>query len=47
LAPGRAISLDWLPSAHEDVLAQRKRERPKAQLKSILSEMLSERLAPP
>ncbi|HYD88052.1 MAG TPA: NAD(P)/FAD-dependent oxidoreductase [Vitreimonas sp.] len=44
-APGEAIVIDWLPQADEDALAQRKRERPKAQLKSILAELLSERLA--
>lgn len=42
---GEAIEIDWLPDAPPDLLAARKRERPKAQLKSILSEMLSERLA--
>jgi hypothetical protein len=43
--PGEAIVIDWLPGAGEDVLAQRKRERPKAQLKSVLADMLPERLA--
>ena len=43
--PGEAIVIDWLPQAEEDVFAARKRARPKAQLKSILGEMLSERLA--
>lgn len=41
---GEAIKIDWLPDAAADVLAQRKRERPKAQLKTILSELLTERL---
>lgn len=44
-APGEAISINWLPDAKDDALAARKRERPKAHLKSILAEMLSERLA--
>ena len=44
-APGEAISIDWLPDASEDWLAERKRARPKAQLKSALAEMLSDRLA--
>jgi predicted Rossmann fold flavoprotein len=44
-APGESIAIDWLPDADEDALAARKRERPKAQLKSVLAEMLSERLA--
>lgn len=42
---GDPIVIDWLPDAAEDVLAARKRERPKAQLKSILAEVLSDRLA--
>jgi len=44
-APGDAISVDWLPDTPEDALAARKRERPKAQLKTALAEMLPERLA--
>ena len=40
-----AIVIDWLPDAGEDALAARKRDRPKAQLKSVLGEMLPERLA--
>jgi len=43
--PGEPILVDWLPEDPEDWLAQRKRERPKAQLKSVLAEILSERLA--
>jgi predicted Rossmann fold flavoprotein len=43
--PGEEIEIDWLPDAEEDALARRKRERPKAQLKSILAELLSDRLA--
>lgn len=43
--PGETVVLDWLPDAADDILAARKRERPKAQLKSVLSELLSERLA--
>jgi predicted Rossmann fold flavoprotein len=42
---GEAIEIDWLPDVPEDALAQRKRERPKALLKSILAEMLPDRLA--
>jgi predicted Rossmann fold flavoprotein len=42
---GSSIEIDWLPEADEETLARRKRERPKAQLKSVLGEMLSERLA--
>ncbi len=43
--PSDAIEIDWAPDAPEDWLAQRKRERPKAQIKSLLSEILSDRLA--
>jgi predicted Rossmann fold flavoprotein len=42
---GESISIDWLPDAPEDALAARKRERPKAQLKTALGEFFSERLA--
>jgi predicted Rossmann fold flavoprotein len=42
---GEEIVVDWLPDAADDILAQRKRERPKAQLKSVLGELLSDRLA--
>jgi predicted Rossmann fold flavoprotein len=42
---GDPILIDWLPDANEDWLAQRKRERPKAQLKSVLAEAMSDRLA--
>ena len=41
--PATTIEVDWLPDAAEDVLAARKRERPKAQLKSVLAELLPER----
>ncbi len=44
-SPGEAIVIDWLPDAGEDALVERKRARPKAQLKSVLGEMMSERLA--
>ena len=43
--PGESIEIDWLPEHAPDVLAQRKRERPKAHLKSVLAHMMSERLA--
>ncbi|MEZ5972467.1 MAG: NAD(P)/FAD-dependent oxidoreductase [Hyphomonadaceae bacterium] len=43
--PGRTIEIDWLPDATPDVLAARKRERPKAQLKSVVAELLSDRVA--
>jgi len=42
---GDAIEIDWAPDAPDDWLAQRKRERPKAQIKSLLGEILSDRLA--
>ncbi|MEQ1618904.1 MAG: NAD(P)/FAD-dependent oxidoreductase, partial [Terricaulis sp.] len=42
---GESLDIDWLPDAAEDTLAQRKRARPKAMLRSVLAEMLSERLA--
>lgn len=42
---GQAIAVDWLPDVDEDVLAARKRERPKALLKNILGELVSDRLA--
>lgn len=42
---GESIAIDWLPDAAEDALAARKRERPKAQVKSVLAEMLPERFA--
>lgn len=42
---GDEIEIDWLPDAAEDALAPRKRERPKVQLKTILAELMSERLA--
>jgi predicted Rossmann fold flavoprotein len=43
--PGEDITIDWLPDDPEDVLLRCKRERPKAQLKSVLARMMSERLA--
>jgi predicted Rossmann fold flavoprotein len=42
---GQEIVVDWLPDAGEDALAARKRERPKAQVRTVLAEMLPERLA--
>jgi predicted Rossmann fold flavoprotein len=42
---GDEIEIDWLPDAEEDAFVRRKRERPKAQLKSVLAELLSDRLA--
>jgi predicted Rossmann fold flavoprotein len=42
---GEAIEIDFLPDAAEDVFAQRKRERPKALLKTALGEVLPDRLA--
>ena len=44
-SPGQALTIDWLPAAGEDALAEHKRERPKAQLKTVLGDMLSDRLA--
>jgi predicted Rossmann fold flavoprotein len=43
--PGQQLFVDWLPDHSQDWLAQRKRERPKSQLKSVLAEAVSERLA--
>jgi len=43
--PGQEIAIDWLPDADEDVLVRKKRERPKAMLKTALAELLPERLA--
>jgi predicted Rossmann fold flavoprotein len=42
---GEEIEIDWLPNAPEEVLASRKRERPKAQLKTVIAEFVPERLA--
>jgi predicted Rossmann fold flavoprotein len=42
---GEDVFIDWLPGAADDVFAARKRERPKAQLKSVLAEAMSDRLA--
>ena len=44
-SPGEDITIDWLPQAGEDIFAQRKRERPKALLKSVLGEIVPDRLA--
>ncbi len=43
--PGGAIKVNWLPDAAEHVFVARKRERPKAHIKAVLAELLSERLA--
>jgi predicted Rossmann fold flavoprotein len=45
LQSGETLHLDWLPNAGEDVLVDRKRVRPKAQLKTVLGELLPDRLA--
>jgi len=42
---GDRIVVDWLPDVGEDVLIERKRARPKAQLKTVLADLLPERLA--
>ncbi|MGE0594829.1 MAG: NAD(P)/FAD-dependent oxidoreductase [Hyphomonadaceae bacterium] len=42
---GQSLAIDWLPSLAPDALVARKRERPKAQLKALLSEFVPERLA--
>src|SRR6185312_2579770 len=42
---GEGIVIDWLPDSADDIFAIRKRERPKAHLKSVLSELMSDRLA--
>jgi predicted Rossmann fold flavoprotein len=43
--PGEEIVIDWLPDAAPDALLERKRARPKAQLKTVLADLMSERLA--
>jgi predicted Rossmann fold flavoprotein len=43
--PGEEITIDWLPDQNEDALTRKKRERPKALLKTALNELLPERLA--
>ncbi len=43
--PGEEISIDWLPDADEQALLAIKRARPKAQLKTALSELFPDRLA--
>ncbi len=43
-SPGEEILIDWLPDASENAFVERKRARPKAQLKNVLGEMLPERL---
>jgi hypothetical protein len=42
---GEDVIVDWLPDNADDIFVARKRERPKAQLKSILAELMSDRLA--
>ncbi len=42
---GEPIIVDWLADADEEILAARKRERPKAQLKTVFADLLSDRLA--
>lgn len=42
---GEALMLDLLPNAPPDLLAARKRERPHAQLKTVLADILPARLA--
>lgn len=42
---GEPITVDWLPDADEDVLVRKKRDRPKARLRSVLGELVPERLA--
>lgn len=44
-SPDEAISINWLPDAAEQILWERKRERPKALLKTVLASLVSERLA--
>ncbi len=43
--PGETITVDWLPDVDEDVLIRKKRDRPKVQLRNVLSELLPTRLA--
>jgi predicted Rossmann fold flavoprotein len=43
--PGDALLLDWLPDCAEDLFVRRKRERPKALIKTVLAELLPQRLA--
>ena len=43
--PGEELFIDWLADAAPDALVERKRERPKALLKTALAELLPERLA--
>lgn len=42
---GAPITIDWIPDAPDDVLVARKRARPKAQIKTVLAEMIPARLA--
>lgn len=42
--PGEEVIIDWLPEAGDDIFVACKRERPKAQLKSILCDLMSDRL---
>ncbi|MEZ5961565.1 MAG: NAD(P)/FAD-dependent oxidoreductase [Hyphomonadaceae bacterium] len=43
--PGEAIEIGWLPDAPPDALVRRKRERPKALMKTVLADLMSDRLA--
>jgi predicted Rossmann fold flavoprotein len=45
LDAGAPLTIDWLPNADDAVLVGRKRARPKAQFKTVLSELLPDRLA--
>lgn len=42
---GHDVIIDWLPDADEHWFIRRKRERPKALIKSVLAELVSDRLA--
>lgn len=42
---GDALKIDWAPTSPEDFLVVRKRERPRAQVKTALTEVFPERLA--
>jgi predicted flavoprotein YhiN len=42
---GAAVSVDWLAETPVDVLRARKRERPRAGLRSVLGDLLPQRLA--
>ncbi|HWA00541.1 MAG TPA: NAD(P)/FAD-dependent oxidoreductase [Caulobacterales bacterium] len=45
LTPGGVVELDWAPDVSEEFLAERKRARPKALIKTALSEIIPARLA--